>query len=246
MNLDFLKNKFTRKLAAEFFRLRKGIPRSWLALRYLRGSGLEIGALHNPVYVPFGKVRYVDRMSLSDLLLQYPELKNLKVVAPEFIDDGEKLSTVPPQSQDFIIANHFIEHCEDPIRTIKNFSDKLQTGGVLYMAVPDRLRTFDRRRAATTFAHLARDFREGSLVSQDEHFYDFAKNVNLPVGATEAAVQDNINVMKDKNYSIHYHVWTGEEFGEFLKQMFREFNVPMEFLDMKSVADENIFVVRKI
>ncbi len=46
-----------------------------LAKRYLHGSGLEIGALHNPLPLPpDATVRYVDRMDCAGLCRHYPEL----------------------------------------------------------------------------------------------------------------------------------------------------------------------------
>jgi predicted SAM-dependent methyltransferase len=52
----------------------------------------------------------------------YPELKSRKFIEPDIIDDGEKLSRIEDASQDFIIANHFLEHCEDPIGTVGAFA----------------------------------------------------------------------------------------------------------------------------
>ena len=50
----------------------------------LRGHGLEIGALHNPM--PIGAeratVRYVDVMSLEEQRRHYPELAGYSLVSP--------------------------------------------------------------------------------------------------------------------------------------------------------------------
>ena len=87
-----------------------------LAERYLRGSGIEVGALNVPLPIPAGaSVRYVDRMSLEDLRAQYPELGDWPFVPPDVIDDGELLETFADGTLDFVIANHFIEHCQNPI-----------------------------------------------------------------------------------------------------------------------------------
>ena len=117
------------------------------AERFLAGEGLEIGALHLPLRTPAGaRVRYVDRMSVEDLRAEYAELEDWKLTPVDVIDNGELLSTIPESSQDFIIANHFLEHCEDPIRTIETHLGKLRPGGVLFYAVPDKRYTFDSRR----------------------------------------------------------------------------------------------------
>ena len=54
---------------------------------FLKGNGLEIGALHNPLRVPeTAKVKYVDRMSVEDLKKHYPELNALDLVEVDIID----------------------------------------------------------------------------------------------------------------------------------------------------------------
>ncbi len=101
---------------------------------YLKGEGIEIGALHRPLKIPKGaRVKYVDRMTVADLRKQYPELAAEKLVDADIIDDGEKLARIKNDSQDFVIANHFIEHCQDPFGAIANMLRILKSDGVLYM-----------------------------------------------------------------------------------------------------------------
>ncbi|MCP5277419.1 MAG: hypothetical protein H6935_03550 [Thiobacillus sp.] len=84
--------KFARKFD-------KRILRASVAKRYIRGEGIEIGALGTPLKVPRGaRVQYVDRMSKSALYEQYPELKGRSLVDVECIDDGEVLQHIPNNS----------------------------------------------------------------------------------------------------------------------------------------------------
>src|SRR5438309_632310 len=49
--------------------------RDAIAAIFLRGDGIEIGALHQPLPVPASaRVKYVDRMTVADLRRQYEEL----------------------------------------------------------------------------------------------------------------------------------------------------------------------------
>ena len=133
-----------------------------LAEAFIAGTGLEIGALHQPLRVSTSaKVRYVDRMDVAGLREHYPELQRLKLVTVDVIDDGEKLKTVANGSQDFLIANHFLEHTQNPIGTLRRFFEVLRVGGVLYLAIPDKRGTFDRNRPLTSFEHLLKDDRQG-------------------------------------------------------------------------------------
>ena len=132
------------------------------AERFLAGEGLEIGALHLPLETPPGAhVRYVDRMSVEELRAEYAELAEWDLTPVDVIDNGELLSTIPEASQDFIVANHFLEHCEDPIRTIETHLGKLRPGGVLFYAVPDKRYTFDCRRPLTPLDHMVADHEQG-------------------------------------------------------------------------------------
>ena len=65
-------------------------------------------------------VRYVDRMWTDELRREYPELANWDLTQVDVVDDGEKLATIADESQDFIVANHFLEHTEDPVGTIEH------------------------------------------------------------------------------------------------------------------------------
>ena len=91
-----------------------------LASRFLTGAGLEVGALQRRLPLPdHCSVKYVDRLPLEELLAHYPELRGLPIQAPDLIDDGETLSKVASDSMDFVIANHLLEHCENPYRRLR-------------------------------------------------------------------------------------------------------------------------------
>ena len=222
-------------------------PRSTLSSRYFHGSGIEIGALHNPMGLPRDcTVTYVDRMNVRDLRQQYPELDDKPLVDVDVIDDGEKLATFDASSQDFIIANHFLEHTQDPIGTIKRHLDVLKPGGILYMAVPDKRETFDRKRPVTSLEHLYRDYFEGADWSYMDHFREWVSLVGDFEGDLEGesfhnAVQDVI----DRQYSIHFHVWTQNELLEFLVDIRRRLSLPFDIQAVSLNGYESIVVLKK-
>ena len=96
------------------------------------------------------------------------------------IDDGERLETFAEESVDFIVANHFMEHTQDPIRTIETHLSKLRPGGILFYAVPDKRYTFDFRRPRTTLEHLIADYERGPEASRWEHFLEWERTVYEP------------------------------------------------------------------
>ncbi len=100
----------------------------------------------------------------------------------DVIDDGEKLVTFENDSVDFVIANHFLEHTEDPIGTLKNFLRVLRPGGKIFMAIPDMRFTFDKNRARTPLAHLIRDHEQGGESSRREHYREWVTLVEPHFG----------------------------------------------------------------
>ncbi len=223
--------------------------RAEFANRYLAGNGLEIGALNWPLEVPpEAQVRQVDRMSTEDLRREYPEVADGPLLKVDIVDNGETLETVPPNSQDFIIANHFLEHTQDPIGTIGIHLGKLKPGGVLFYAVPDKRYTFDFRREVTPLAHMIRDHEEGPEGSRREHFDEWT----LHVGGTDedraseesfASFADRAAIearrLEDEDYSIHMHVWDQASFLELLLHCRERFSN----FDIEVVAQRGIEVV---
>jgi predicted SAM-dependent methyltransferase len=217
------------------------LRRKMIARAYLRGHGLEIGALHNPLKLPrHVRASYVDRVSHVDLAKEHPELRS-KLVAVDIVDDGEALRNVPDVSQDFVIANHFVEHCENPIGALRNMLRVLKAGGVLFMAIPDKRYTFDAKRPVTPIEHLLRDDREGSAWSRRQHFEEWTRLVNGVRDPAEAERQ--IQELMEKQAPIHYHAWTQVELLELILTLRRLHRFEVELIFKRD--NEVIFVLRK-
>jgi len=221
-------------------------PRVALSKAYIRGRGLEIGALHNPLWVPTKThVVYVDRLDGDGLRADYPELSALPLVEVDVIDDGEKLDKFRPNSQDFIIANHFLEHTQNPIGTIRRHLEVLREGGVLFMAVPDKRFTFDVHRPETDFAHVLRDDLEGPEWSHEDHLIEYGALVARHSGDALASYVDHLRTSK---YSIHFHVWSEASLRDFLERIRSELGLRLkiEAFVFNAPFAENICIIRKV
>jgi len=204
----------TLKLFAEILVKAKRFDREFFVKFYIRGNGIEIGALHNPLKVPkSAKVQYVDRMPLSELKKQYPDLRDEKFTPIDIIDDGETLNKIQDSGLDFIIANHFLEHCQNPINAIKNMLRVLKKGGILFLAIPNKQFTFDKDRPPITFEHFMKDYTEGPEWSKKGHIINWVKFVDKILEPSEAERQ--IQKILRMDYSIHYHTWNFPEIKEF-------------------------------
>jgi SAM-dependent methyltransferase len=219
------------------------------AARWLTGTGIEIGALHNPLPVPpSADVRYVDRMRSDELRRHYPELAAEALVPVSIIGDAHNLEAVADGTLDFVIANHLLEHLDDPIRGLKEMTRVLRPGGILYVALPDPRVSFDRFRTLTTVEHILDEHRNGTEATRRDHFHDWVHNVETRVDGAQrldaAAEEERVRALMELDYSIHFHVWRPETFLEFLVAASREGGLSLELLEFHPCrgGEDNEFI----
>ncbi|GEM_PF-1594044 len=189
-----------------------------LSLKYIAGTGIEIGALHAPLSVDRKKanVLYVDRLAQQDLYAQYPEFKKYDIVAADIIDNGDELATIPDNAYDFCISNHVLEHLEDPIKALSNWMRILKTKGLLFLSIPLPYNIVDQNRRPTPLSHIIEDYglmarnREAYAKKRHNHFLDFVRSTNLSESANEAFINSKTSELMRMNYSIHFHVFSEE------------------------------------
>lgn len=214
----------------------RGIPlcRGWgyFGRKYLRGEGLEIGALHFPQIVRSGTtVRYVDRLSHEELVARYPELEPNSIVRPSVIDNGFELSKVTACSQDFVVANHVLEHSPNPLQTLKNWARLIRDSGHILISVPIAERCFDQGRAPTSVEHFYEDYKlclDGNM--DDFHARNMAhykewvsisdpvvrKEQGKPPMSAQEQEQFSQALSQDKA-EIHFHTFSYQSFLDFLE-----------------------------
>lgn len=217
------------------------VHREDLAARYLRGEGIEIGALNFPLRVPPGaQVRYVDRQPHHELVAEYGVLhEGSAIVAPDVVDDGETLASFADASVDFVVANHMLEHTEDPIATLHAHARVLRSGGVLFLALPDpRATAFDAPRERTTVAHLLRDHAEGPHVSRRGHYEEWARHAER---VDEEDVAERARQLEADRANIHFHVFEPEGF----LAMFAAAEVPLRLELVQRSGAEFVAVLRR-
>ncbi|MGH7263374.1 MAG: class I SAM-dependent methyltransferase [Candidatus Rokuibacteriota bacterium] len=210
------------------------------------GTGLEIGALHHPTPVNrlWARVRYVDRLSLEEQRRHYPELAAAPLVRPDIVAEADRLTPLADGSQDFVIASHLLEHLEDPIAAFEEWHRVLRPGGVLFLAVPDMRRTFDRDRPRTTLAHLVADHRDGGRGSRAAHYLEYARLVDRRDGQ---AAEDQAQAYMARGYSIHFHVWRPDDLDELLDHLRDAHGLRWRVVKRVETpeSDEFIFILRK-
>jgi predicted SAM-dependent methyltransferase/glycosyltransferase involved in cell wall biosynthesis len=219
------------------------IDRRVLSYAFVHGRGIEIGPLQNPLPVSSDtQVTYVDRRSNAELSENYPELRQCNLV------DVDLLPSFQSGSQDFIIANHFVEHCQEPIRTIKNFLRVLRPGGIIYMAIPDMRHTFDRDRSRTSLAHIIADHVSGPEISREQHFREWVTLVEPYFGRAYAgdAIEARRRELMEQDYSIHFHTFIPEDMHALIKYCAEVEGMPLSVVFAGEFDEEMIFIVRRL
>lgn len=204
----------------------KTLTRESIAKLYLSGSGIEIGALHNPMKLDRHiKVKYVDLKDKDALPDEIEGKKVHKIV--DIVDNAETLTSVNSNSQNFVIANHVLEHCANPILAIKNMLRVLKTDGILFLTIPDKRYTFDKDRTITNFEHIMQDFEQGAQISKKAHCEEWIKlAVKKSGNAAETAIAE---LYQETFADIHYHCWTPKEILEMMVKLKDFFDYEIEF-----------------
>lgn len=220
-----------------FLRVREAIAR-----KHLSGTGIEIGPLNLPLRIPpNATVNYVDNWTVAELRGQYPELAEQSIVSPDVIDDGTRLTKIPDRSQDFVIANHFLEHCEDMVGALATMLRVTRPGGVVFLTLPDKRRTFDAGRPTTSLEHVLRDHEAGPETSRAEHYAEFARLVE---GLDDEDVPAYVTAASAEGRHIHFHVYTHDTLVELLESL-RE-RLGFEIVEARSHAHESVVVLRRL
>lgn len=219
--------------------------------RWLSGSGIEIGALHNPLSLPPRvEVRYVDRYTVGELRTHYPELTDEPLVPVSVIGNAQDLSVLSDNSVDFVIANHLFEHLDNPILGLTEMVRVLRRSGVLYLALPEPRVTFDSRRELTTAQHVLDEYRDGPQSTREAHFIEWVEQVEAHLeGVTVDDVPARVRDLLERDYSIHYHVWRPDTFIDFLAAARAATGIQLELVDFAPCHggedNEFIFVFQK-
>lgn len=196
------------------------------SFRYLRGHGLEIGALHHPLEVlPGVVVKYVDYATKEENAKKHPEIDEDKIVVTDHVGDGFELSCVDSASQDFIIANHVLEHAPNPLQVLLNWSSALKAGGFIFMTLPVAEKSFDKGRKITSAEHIIEDYelvKAGDLLTfaarNRGHYREFVdisipnlKRVHRNLKTYRSEEEKNTYVdklMRESSTDAHFHVFT--------------------------------------
>ncbi len=243
---------------------------------YLKGNGIEIGALNSPLVILHdnAKVKYVDYKSVDELKNCYPELDNF--VKVDILSTAQNLEGLKNDSLDFIIANHVIEHLVNPMKSLQNWHTKLKHGGILYLAFPHALACPDKTRKITSVAHLVQDYATNIEEANDEHLLGFVHAWNpgyfkdpdeigrvltymwerglnyLDARAQEMLIHNADSVkelLSNRKMEAHQHSFNYQTMLDLFQHIYERSSFKYQLIDLsmtKYLLNEFIFILKKI
>lgn len=218
------------------------VARRTVAELFLRGSGIEVGAGDRPFPLPIGVTcRYGD---IRDQAKLREHFKTNSPLAADGKIDAQTFAGIAPNSLDFIISAHVIEHLENPIGSILAGLTRLRPRGHYVIAVPDQRFTFDRQRPLTPLAHLLADAQDGGASTRIEAYRDFIRWTAMAEWGDMTAAHDiegHAQSLAASEMDIHFHVWTGQTFRELLDYLAKMNN--FSILGSAHADNENIFII---
>jgi SAM-dependent methyltransferase len=215
--------------------------RKRLAHQYIRGSGMEFGALQWPLDVPLqAEVRYADTKTVAELRRQFPHLPI--ITAPDIITDLESMKGVDDESEDFVIANQVVEHLEDPFKALKSMNRVLRPNGIAYITLPDKTLSVDKRRNITPLDHLIRDHQEGPDWSLAGHYEEWCRCI---MGLTGEAQASKVALFLTERVNIHFHVWDYSAMKEMFDYLTNLPEIRLEIILSMRNGLEVIWILRK-
>lgn len=235
--------------------------RKTISFNYLQGNGLEIGALQHPLEVSPGVVvKYVDYATREENIKKYPEIDSSRIVVTDYVADGFELSCFESASQDFIIANHVLEHAPNPLQVLLNWSGKLKINGFLFLTLPNADKSFDRGRMITTVEHIVEDYelvKAGETQTFAErnrvHYMEFVDisipnlklvHRNLKSYRTEAEKNTYVDkLMRESSVDPHFHVFTKSSLVSVLNHLLAHYLPDMDLRDIVPSRSDFEFVV---
>ncbi len=206
----------------------------------LSGKGIEIGAFGEPAKLPNScQVSYFDVIDPKTASARFPEIQSSKLVSVHILGDVDKrdLRKLTVNSQDFVIANHVIEHVACPIAMVEDMFYVLRTGGWIAIAAPDKRYTFDKKRPLTSYEHLETEYINGVDEVDDEHYLEFLQHVGKHV-FQEPGRDIKGDIAFARSRREHAHVWDSHTFLEFLMACKKTSGIEFK-IEYQSTGEEN-------
>lgn len=143
-------------------------------------------------------------------------------------------------SLDYVAASHVLEHVANPVAALAEWYRVVRPGGIIYLVVPDRRKTWDHPRPLTTVEHMLGDFLRRTTACDVTHVNEFASLIDwsrFNPATPEAEVRSKRDelarglhetIARGEDINIHFHTFEAANLRALLETlatwMARRFN----------------------
>lgn len=120
--------------------------------------------------------------------------------------------------------------------------NRVKKGGILYIALPEKTKTFDAPRAVTSFRHLLDDATRNPtqmIAADTEHYREWHRIIDKESGQQ---LEDRVKLDLSINANIHFHVFD----LPLMDQFFGFFKAHLEIKERLINGAEVIWVLQKL
>ena len=189
--------------------------RKELGEKYLRGSGIEIGA--GLIIIDYGHVDellVVDKRDAAGFEAFFGQPSPVPLHTPA--DAAAKF----PRGCGFVVAHQVLEHCVNPIRTLRDeWIPLLADGAILFLGLPSSVNVDERERPVTPIEHILDDFyldRDEYDYESIQHTYSFIlqwaavhpRSLWYAEGDAESFAKNVMIESRRREPDLHWHTYT--------------------------------------
>ncbi|HVU35385.1 MAG TPA: class I SAM-dependent methyltransferase [Opitutaceae bacterium] len=132
-------------------------------------------------------------------------------------------------SLDYVASSHVLEHVANPVAALAEWYRVLRPGGIIYLVVPDRRRTWDRTRKLTPVEHLLDDYIRGTNACDPTHIDEYAFESDWSasesgiggVGLEKETLARGMHeaVARGEQINIHFHTFEPENLRDLFETL---------------------------
>ncbi len=182
------------------------------AYELLKGVGIEIGALSKPFDLD-ATVIYADIAEPTTMEAQLRECEGRTYLNRKLVDIQLLLEApffnfrgIEPDTVDFCVSSNVVEHHPNPLYFLLEQLRVIKQNGILYVAIPNKEKTYDRGRVTTPVDLLEKRFLN----------FDFSLDFNLALDIVKNSIghADYLNQGESMAKKIiehpdgHHHFYT--------------------------------------
>jgi len=192
--------------------------------RLAHAKGLEIGGPSNifseksilPLYDVVGTI---DNCNFSSLTVWEGAIQEGRTyrfsrnkAGEQFICEGAELDFLQNESYDLVLSSHVLEHMGNPLKALYEWKRVLKNHGLLLLCAPDKDKTFDHRRPATSLDHLIEDYRKNTDEHDSNHLPEILELHDLSMDPGAGTREEFVERSRRnfENRCLHHHAFTLE------------------------------------